>query len=429
MQIFAFFFKILYFHNYNVLLYCNMKRLLNVASGLFFLSIFPILSWILLGITLNDTNISNVFSLTYPMQFVWGIIITFFGTAVNIKKYKENKNNDVVFSGIIWGSIFGLIIFGIVAIFVDKYITFMNMDPQIYHNFCLYSLGNLFFQLVFSLIMEKLYFENKEKLANLHSFCYNFLSFAVLIITSLITKNTIIIISVTLSSVFIYNIILSIWQFNKFKFILNFLSCFKYESAGLSTNLFMLIIYLFGFKNSFTFGNEYIIAINFVAMITDVLWDSFGAIKKCSKVDISQNNFKFKESLKNGLLLISLGTTLSIVSFFSLFNTFKVTLTIGLIVLAFQIFDFYLTSIINTLYPFLQLQFSATKTTIIEIFAQTVRVILSVFLPTAYCTEIGQCVASIILFSLYLFIIIKYYKLENDSLIFKEKINTTSQND
>lgn len=405
-----------------------MKRLLNVASGLFFLSIFPILSWILLGITLNDTNISNVFSLTYPMQFVWGIIITFFGTAVNIKKYKENKNDDVVFSGIIWGSIFGLIIFGIVAIFVDKYITFMNMDPQIYHNFCLYSLGNLFFQLVFSLIMEKLYFENKEKIANLHSFCYNCLNFAVLIITSLITKNHIIIISTTLIAVLLYNIGLIFWQFKKFKIKFNFLSCFKYELAELSTKIFSLIIYLFGFKNAFFFGPKYIVAINFVAMITDALWDSFGAISKCAKVDISQNNFKFKESLKNGLLLISLGTTLSIVSFFSLFNTFKVTLTIGLIALAFQIFDYFLSFFIFTVLPFLQLEYSATKVTIVDIITQSIRVFLSVLLPTAYCTQFGQITASMILFFVYLTIILKKYKLENDELLLKNKKNIEQNN-
>lgn len=405
-----------------------MKRLINVASGLFSLSIFPVLSWILLGITLNDTNISNVFSLTYPLQFAWNLIFIFFGTAVNIKKYKENKNDDIVFSGIVWGSIFGFMFFGIIAIFADNYITFMNMDPKIYHNFCLYSLGNLFFQLVFSLIMEKLYFENKEKLANLHSFCYNFLSFAVLIITSLITKNHIIIISLPLIAVLIYMVGLIIWQFKKFKIKFNFFTCFKYELAGLSTKIFSFLIYLFGFKNAFFFGSEYIVAINFVAMITDALWDSFGAISKCAKVDISQNNFKFKESLKNGLLLISLGTTLSIVAFFSLFNTFNVTLTIGLIVLSFQIFDYFLSLFIFTVLPFLQLEYSATKIALVDIIAQTVRIILSVILPTAYCTQFGQITASIILFSVYLAIIFKKYKLENDELILKNA-KTMPQND
>ena len=163
-------------------------------------------------------------------------------------------------------------------------------------------------------------------------------------------------------------------------------------------------------------------------MITDALWDSFGAISKCAKVDISQNNFKFKESLKNGFLLISLGTTLSIVSFFSLFNTFKVTLTIGLIALAFQIFDYFLSFFIFTVLPFLQLEYSATKVTIVDIITQSIRVFLSVLLPTAYCTQFGQITASMILFFVYLTIILKKYKLENDELLLKNKKNIEQNN-
>ena len=46
-----------------------MKRLLKISFDSLLTSVFPILSWIALSIIL-DKNLINVFSLTYPLQFV-----------------------------------------------------------------------------------------------------------------------------------------------------------------------------------------------------------------------------------------------------------------------------------------------------------------------------------------------------------------------
>ena len=39
----------------------------------------------------------------------------------------------------------------------------MNMDFEIYKEFAVYSILQLYIQLVFSFVLEKLYFEGKEK--------------------------------------------------------------------------------------------------------------------------------------------------------------------------------------------------------------------------------------------------------------------------
>ncbi len=138
-----------------------MKRLLNVAGGLFSISIFPILSWLILAIILNQPHLSNVFALTYPLQFIWIFLKSAFGTGANIKKIKEKKEN-AVYSSIVFCLILSFVIFGLVALFVDDYIAFMNLEVNIYRELALYAIANLFLQLMFALIMEKLYFETKK---------------------------------------------------------------------------------------------------------------------------------------------------------------------------------------------------------------------------------------------------------------------------
>ena len=110
-----------------------------------------------------------------------------FATGANISKEKD-KNNNAVLSGMTLGIIAGFIIFGMFAINVKKYIEFMNMDYYIYKEFALYSIIQLYIQLVFSFILEKLYFENKEKLANKYCLQLNILNFVVLILAAIIFK-------------------------------------------------------------------------------------------------------------------------------------------------------------------------------------------------------------------------------------------------
>ena len=71
-----------------------MKRLFRIGSGLFIYSIIPILSWIVLSYVLGDNRISNVFSITYAIQFIWSILKYLFGSGANIRKEKENNKNS-----------------------------------------------------------------------------------------------------------------------------------------------------------------------------------------------------------------------------------------------------------------------------------------------------------------------------------------------
>ena len=92
-------------------------------------------------------------------------------------------------SGMVIGIIIAVFLYAILLLNVVPYINYMNMDVNIYKNFTIYSVVQLFIQLVFMFVIEKLYYEEKNTLANKYSITFNLLNFIILIGTSLIIKN------------------------------------------------------------------------------------------------------------------------------------------------------------------------------------------------------------------------------------------------
>ncbi len=397
-----------------------MKRLLKVGLGLFAFSLFPILSWLVLAVTLGEPEIANVFSLTYPIQFIWILLKSIFATGANIKGIKE-KNENAVLSSMTLGIFVGAVVFGLIVVFIEPYINFMSMDVAFYKNFAIYSVLQLFVQLVFSFVLEKLYFEEKDKLASIHSMIFNSLNFAVLILTSIITKNQIIIISVTLVVISLYTVGLLIWQYKKFKMDFNILTNFKYESMSICSKIFMFITYFFGLSNAFSVGAEYIVAINFVALITDTQWDVQDAISTVAKVDIAKDKYNFKQSLINSVFFTLILISSSVILFFALYQVYNAVFVIAFIMLGIQIVDFLFDSVRLNLYSFLQLKFSTMINTIIAVSVNAIRMCLSVSLATPYCTDIGQIVSSIIWVSSCVIITCIFFKLNKDGSLQRRK--------
>ena len=141
-----------------------MKRLIIIATNTIIFSLVPILCWFGLGL-LVDKNLVNVFSITYPLQFIYAVIKSLFGTGANISKEKNHNLNDTL-SGMTLGIIFGFFVFGLFLLNVKSYLSFMNVDYEIYKEFTVYSIILLYIHSIFALVLEKLYFEGKEKIAS-----------------------------------------------------------------------------------------------------------------------------------------------------------------------------------------------------------------------------------------------------------------------
>lgn len=391
-----------------------MKRLLRISFDLSLLSFIPIVSWLLLGIIV-DKNLINIFTLTYPLQFIYYIIKSVFSTGANISKEKD-KNSDAVMSGLLIGSIVSIIVFSLILLNVDNYINFMNMDVSIYKTFTIYSIIQVFICLEFAIVLDKLYFEEKNKLANKYSLIYNMLNFILLIGISLLTKKQDIIISGTLIPLFIFTFYIVLKNSSKFKFKLDILKCIKYNSVELFNNLAFLLIFLFGLSNALEFGDKYALALTFIALITDTQWDTADAIVTAATIDISKKEFNYKESIRNAYKLITILFITSFLMFAILYWFYDLDIKITLIYFSFEIINFIIYPIYRIKTCYLQLEWSAFKTTSNKIIASILRFFLSL-MKTPFCTGIGQVSSSLYQFISLNIIFNKNYVISEDGRV------------
>ena len=369
-----------------------MKRLLKISFDLSLLSFIPIISWFLLGIIV-DSNLINTFTLTYPLQFIYCILKSVFSTGANISKEKDNNKNAVM-SGMIIGTIFSIIIFSTILINIDDYIRFMNMDINTYKAFAIYSVLQLFICLEFSIVLDKLYYEEKNKLANKYSLIFNLLNFILLIGTSLITKNQIIIVTTTLIPLYLFTIYIYIKNSNKFKLQLDLIKCIKYDSVELFNNITFFLVFLFGLSNALEYGKEFANALTFVALITDTQWDTAYSVVTAATIDISKKNFNYKYHRNNAYKLLGMLFLTSIFMFIILYRFFDLNFKITVIYFGFEVINFMIYPIYRIKTCYLQLEWSAFKTTSNKLASSILRMILSL-LKTPFCTGIGQACSSI----------------------------------
>lgn len=368
-----------------------MKRLFQIGFDIFITSFTPIITWLLIGIIINK-DLANVFTLTYPLQCLMGIIVSIFGVGANVSAFKE-KNETIVNNGILYGILISLILFGLIVFNSKHYINFMNMNKDTYLIFCTYSILQILLQTILQLILTKLYYLELNKKANKISLSFNIINFITLIGTALITKNQIVISIFTLTILTLFDIVLILKNVRKINFKLNLKNCFKYDSVSCSISIMFFIIYLFGFSNSFAFGEKYILAITFATLITDIQWDMCAAIKTVAKIDIVKEKFDYNYHLRNAIKFISLLILSVLLMGFLMYQIYNPNIIIVCIFISLHIMDFIITPFKNIKICYLEIEHSAYKTTLNTIIAYIIRTIVSLF-PTPFCTIIGQICSS-----------------------------------
>lgn len=370
-----------------------MNRILRISLDLFVTSVVPIAQYFLIGILL-DASLINVFSLTYPLQFVMNLLKSMFATGANIVSCKDNDKNSVD-CGIVFGVIAGAVIFGSVAYNIEGYIQFMSMDVKCYKVFGIYSAIQMYLQFVLQLVLTKLYYKNENKKANRIAIRFNIINFISVIGLAILTKSQETTVTVALIILFIYVALILITSIDKFEFKFSLLKSIKYDSVEFFNGITFILIYLFGFKNAFSFGEEYVLAITFATLVTDMQWDIAHAIPVVAKIDIAKKEFSYKEHLKNAYKLIGILVASILVMTFALYNQYNPDMRIAAIIIGGEILTLtmYPLYIIKTYY--LQLEYSATKTTINKQISNVIRMIISSTLVSPYCTIIGQLVSMV----------------------------------
>ncbi|MBR3180289.1 hypothetical protein IKF57_02040, partial [Candidatus Saccharibacteria bacterium] len=207
-----------------------MQKLLRISFNKFVFSITPILAWFLVGIII-DSKMSNVFLLTYPIQFIYQVLLSIFATGANINETKDHQKG-AAFSGFVLGAVIGGIIFFLISCNLDLYISFMNMEYDIYKEFALFSVISLYISLVFGMLMEKLYFADKTKYANNLMVIFNMIYLITLVGTALLTHDKTLIVIMSLLSLTVFTFYSGIRTFKNFRFKLNvhLYKWFRYES-------------------------------------------------------------------------------------------------------------------------------------------------------------------------------------------------------
>lgn len=371
-----------------------MKRLLQISLDTLLASTLPIVMWLLLGFVISK-EISNVFSLTYPLQFFYMLFITLFAIGPNITSKKEN-NSNIIYSNMIFGSILVGIITIVLCFNVDTYIKIMSMDKNIYHNFCIYSIVLMYYNFILQLLLQKLYYENENKEANKISLMFNLTNFSLIIIMSILF-NDIVSIIITLIVDFLILLMIFINNINRFTFILKIKENIKYTSFGLLNNISFLLIYGIGFGNSFSYGKKYLTAINFEGLTTDAQWDMLASVDTASKIDLSENKLDFKKSLKDAYKLLSLLIGSILIMNLTLYWYFKPDIKVLLIILLVQIIDMIFDPAKAIKLNYLQINDNSSKHNIAYIISRIGRLLCS-FIPSAFCTYIGQLFSMIYLY-------------------------------
>lgn len=388
-----------------------MTRLLRIGFDLSLLSFIPIISWVLLGIIV-DKNLINIFTLTYPIQFVYYILKSVFSTGANICKEKD-ENANAVMSGLFIGTIVAIVIFSIILGNIEHYITFMNMDVQTYKVFTIYSVLQLFISLEFAMMLDKLYYEEKNKLANKYSLMFNMLTFVVLVGTSLITTNQVVIVTVTLIPLFLFTLYIYIKNSNWFVLKLNVLKCIQYDSVELFNSIAFFLIFLFGLSNALDYGEKFTKGLTFIALITDTQWNTTDAIVTAATIDISKDKFNYKQHKKDAYKLIVILFATSLLMFILLYRFYNLDLVITLIYFGFEIVNFAIYPIYRIKTCYLQLEWSVVKITSNKILACVLRLFMSL-LRTPFCTGIGQVCSSIYQFITVSIFFKLYYEVDKE---------------
>ncbi|MBQ2937546.1 MAG: hypothetical protein IJE05_01475 [Clostridia bacterium] len=341
------------------------------------------------------------------MQFITTAIKSLFGTGANISLVRD-KNENSVFSGIVLGIITGTIIFGIIIANIEKYITFMNMDIETYKVFAIYAIIQIFLQLILNLALSKMYFENKNKRANKYSILFNLINFSTLILTSLLTKNQIIISSISIICTSIFVIIMLIRVVEKTKIQINITNCIKYDSVNLFASISMFIIYLFGFKNAFDFGEKFALAISFATLITDTQWDVAHSIATIAQIDIAKREYSNKKYLLDSYKLIILLVLSTFIMGIILYPNYNVDILITTIIATNELICLCLYPLYITRLMYIQLEHSAVQATLSKQIANILRTLCS-FIISPYCTAIGLAISV-----LYQLISTKYIIVKNN---------------
>lgn len=376
-----------------------MKRLLSVGMDTALSSITPIFIWFFLSFFL-DKNIMNVFAITYPLQFIYAFLLSVFSTGANICYYKDH-NKQAPINGMIIGTIVSFVIFFGFVLNIETYLSFMNVDIDLYKTFSIYAIVMLFYYFILGTSLNYLYFSGRNKQANTFSVSFNSISVITIMISVFLFENSthivifnLVVLGVVSVLLFMITIKDMLKECSPYSRKLSILHCIQYDAVDIFSNFAFFLTYLFGSSNGFSYGSEYVTTLTFCSLITDTQWDVFGAIKTVAKIDIVKENFNYNEHLKHAYYLLGILLSSSAIMFILLHHYYELNYSFIIICFGLELMNFLNYPLYAIKTYIVQLKHSTKIITINKIISVIIRVCCS-FIPVPSCTYLGQMISSL----------------------------------
>lgn len=402
-----------------------MNRLLRISFNTLLNSLLPVVMWILLSYIVSK-DIARIFSITYSFQFIFSLIVAIFGTGPNVTAQKHN-NKEIIDSNIILGMIVTLVLVIIFSVNVDAYLRFMNLNPNIYRAYTIYSILLMFLQVIIRMINEKLYFQNENKKANRLTIVFNIINILLIISLSMfiVNKVTAICLTIALDTIIIIYIMIKNIEALSWEFCIK--ENVKYVSGEIYDSLWMFVIYFVGDRMLYGFGEAFIVADNFSGLISDAQWDMSYAIITAATIDASKDKLHFKSNLKNAFKLVAMLMGSSLIMGALLYHLYKPELWILAIMFGVQIINMFVCPRIWLRNHYIQINYSHKKVSFHMNVYQLIRVVFS-FVPTPFCTYLGQFIAMLYDIAVYDIYYNKKFYIDNNGYLKMKKVEEITNN-
>lgn len=383
-----------------------ISNLLKISITDCLQSLLPILMWFVLGIVYGDTDYFNVFTLTYPFQFVWFLINSL--VVVGAIKYetKENKeDNNYAYSAIIVSFIIFLAVIVLVALNIDK------ISPNTkYNELYIYSLICLALDIIAVGICKVEQYNNNNKSAFNISVEYYTTRIILVAIVRLLINNKIQAIEITVMLLILYVIVLCTRKMKITHFYFNVFKGVKYQISESISSIAMFIIYFFGLQKVINGSEAFLVAYNICAMCTDTQWDIlWSAIETNTSIEVCNGTYdkNVKTLIKNSVLysLLLLLSSLIMLAISYIITQYDIKAALIILMLECSLFPYYALRYVYESY--LMIEYSGIWLVIIPLIGYTIRTILSFTINSCYALSISVgvcavygCTAIVILYAI-----------------------------
>jgi len=377
-----------------------MKRAIKLAIGYSMHSLIPIISWWIWGI-LKDPDYVSVFTLTYPLQFIWSTILLIFGYGFQtyvLKQEKESTKESLAISGLAIGSALYIIAFVILAFFAVDFKNLMGYVDDKYTIPCVYSILTFILSGIASLLSAYYNFKEDYSKGEKILIKYNLINYTILVMNILIFKNEIVVItlSIAISSLYIFSKLLKevISNRKNIRLSINIIEPMKLVLVELAEQLGLFVTYIFGIGNLATNNFSIIITFSVWTEVIDWIWDAQSNVAPTMvRIDTATEKFNFRKSVTELLKLDIIFIALIITQLAILYPFIHFDIKWILIFALFDVTDLLIHTLRVTIINYLSTKGDNKIIALQELIGYVIRASITIGIPTLLAMFIAQLVA------------------------------------